>query len=59
MLEIGKRSSLSRKEIYPGLYYKTFYGRISPGKPFQPSLMFVDKARAYLGEATFRCSTLG
>ncbi len=30
-----------------------------PGKPFQPSLMFADKARAYPSEAPFRCSTLG
>ncbi len=30
-----------------------------PGKPYQPSLMFVGKAGAYLSEATFRCSTLG
>jgi len=30
-----------------------------PGKPFQPSLMFVSKAGAYLNEAPLRCSTLG
>ncbi len=30
-----------------------------PGKPFQPSLMFAGKAKAYLNEAHFRCSTLG
>jgi hypothetical protein len=29
-----------------------------PGKPFQPSLMFVGVAWAYLSEAPFRCSTL-
>ncbi len=29
-----------------------------PGKPFQPSLMFAVKARAYPSEASFRCSTL-
>ncbi len=41
-----------------------FVGRIMnvhacPGKPFQASLVFADKARAYLSEAPFRCSTLG
>jgi hypothetical protein len=30
-----------------------------PGKLFQPNLMFVAKAVAYLSEAPFRCSTLG
>jgi hypothetical protein len=30
-----------------------------PGKPFQPCLMFVGKARAYLSEASFMCSALG
>ena len=30
-----------------------------PGKPFQPSLMNADKAKAYLSEAPFRCSTPG
>ena len=30
-----------------------------PGKPFQPSLVFVGKARAYLSEAPFKWSTLG
>jgi hypothetical protein len=30
-----------------------------PGKPFKPSLMFVDKDGAYRSEAPFRCSTLG
>ncbi len=29
------------------------------GKPYQPSLMFVTRAAVYLGEAPFRCSTLG
>ncbi len=29
-----------------------------PGKPFQSSLMLVRKARAYLSEALFRCSTV-
>jgi len=29
-----------------------------PGRPFQPSLMFVSKDRAYLCEAPFWCSTL-
>ncbi len=27
-------------------------------KPFQPSVMFVGKARAYMSKALFRCSTL-
>ncbi len=30
-----------------------------PGKPFQPSLIFEGKARAYQNEAPFKCSTLG
>ena len=30
-----------------------------PGKPFQPSIMFVSKAGAYPTEAPFRCSNLG
>ncbi len=29
-----------------------------PGKPFQPSLVFASKARAYLSEAPFTYSTL-
>ncbi len=29
------------------------------GRPFQPGLMFVSKARACLCEAPLRCSTLG
>jgi hypothetical protein len=29
------------------------------GRPFQPSVMFVNKARVYLNEALFRCSTIG
>ncbi len=29
-----------------------------PGRPFQPSLMFVVKAGAYLSEAPLRCSIL-
>jgi hypothetical protein len=44
-----------------GLYFKTFnYGfsqkaRVFvPGKPLKSSLMFADKARAYLSEAPFR-----
>ncbi len=53
-----------RKKVYVvvetwGKYYKTFYGRklqifivgFVPGKPFQPSLMFAGKTRAYLSEA--------
>ncbi len=52
--------------IFMGLHYKTFYSRnlrifgaFVPGKPLQPCLMFAGKAGAYLGEAPFRCSTLG
>ncbi len=30
-----------------------------PGKPFQPSPMFADKAGACQSEVTLRCSTLG
>ncbi len=30
-----------------------------PGNPFQPSLMFVGKMRAFLNEAHFKCSTQG
>ncbi len=30
-----------------------------PGKPLQPSLMFLGEAGAYPSEAPFRCSTLG
>jgi hypothetical protein len=30
-----------------------------PGKLFQPSLIFADKARVYLSEAHFRCYNLG
>jgi hypothetical protein len=32
---------------------------VVPGKPLQPSVMFVSKSRADQGETTFRCSTLG
>ncbi len=51
-----------------GKSYKTFYSHnwqifisrvLVHGKPFQPSLMFAGKARAYPSEAPFRCSTLG
>jgi hypothetical protein len=47
-------------------YYKTFYDRnllaflnrvFVPGKPFLPSLMFANKAGAYLSNALFKCST--
>jgi hypothetical protein len=31
----------------------------APGMPFQPSLMFAGKARAYLSEVAYRCFTLG
>jgi hypothetical protein len=35
------------------------YARVFvPGKPFQPSLMFVSKAKTYPIEAPFRCSPL-
>jgi hypothetical protein len=30
-----------------------------PGKPFQPSLMFVGRARAYTSDTPFRCSSQG
>jgi hypothetical protein len=30
-----------------------------PGKPYQPSLVFAGKARAYPSEAPFRYSILG
>ncbi len=30
-----------------------------PGKPFQTSLMFADKAEAYPSEAPERCSAIG
>jgi hypothetical protein len=30
-----------------------------PGKPFQPSLIFVSGAKAYPREAPFRCSIVG
>ncbi len=32
---------------------------VCPWQAFQPSLMFVGKAGAYLSEEPFRCSTLG
>ncbi len=32
---------------------------IVPGKPLQPSLLFVGKAEACTSEAPFRCSNLG
>jgi hypothetical protein len=31
---------------------------VVPSKPFQPSLMFAGKAKAYLSGASFRCLTL-
>ncbi len=43
----------------------SFYGRnflvkvLCTARPLHPSLMFVDKARAYPSEALFMCSTLG
>jgi hypothetical protein len=30
-----------------------------PGKPFQPSVMFVSKTGSYPSEVPFKCSTLG
>ncbi len=46
--------------------YKDFYVRnlrkfavFVPSKPFQPNLMFVSNAGAYLSKASFRCCTLG
>ncbi len=42
------------------LFRDVIYARVFvSGKPFQPSLMFVVKARAYPREAPFKCSTLG
>jgi hypothetical protein len=35
-------------------YARVFFS----GKPFQPSLMFVNNAEAYLSEALFKCTTL-
>ncbi len=59
-------------EVKPmGLYNKTFYIRnftyfcnelvFVPGEPFQPSLMFAGKARAYPSRVLLgiRCPTLG
>jgi hypothetical protein len=34
-------------------------GSFVPFRPFQPSLMFVSKAGAYLSEAIFRCPIFG
>jgi hypothetical protein len=55
--------------VIRGQYYKRFTDVIykfsyqakvfAPGKPFQPSLMFVGKAIVYPNELPFRCSTLG
>ncbi len=60
---------LKNDSIGLGQCYKNFYGRnlrmfvlsqsVVHGKPLQPCVMFVKKARAYSREAPFRCSTLG
>ncbi len=59
---LSKSSTQSRQAR--GQCFKTFYGRklrlfmisqsVVPCKPFQPSLMFAGKARAYLSEAPFQ-----
>jgi hypothetical protein len=46
------RNLLNKLQCYSATVY-------DPGKPFQFSLMFAGKARAYPSEAPFRCSTLG
>ncbi len=48
-------------EYYKPLIYDYFQLAILfvPGKPFQPSLMFSSKVKAFLSEAHFRCPTLG
>jgi hypothetical protein len=62
--DLLRRRKKKMESDYRGQCYKTFYGRklrlfliggvLVPGKPFQPSLMFADKAGAYLTEAPFR-----
>jgi hypothetical protein len=53
-----KNSLLCKKELSLGQF--TLRSKIAcPGKLIQPSLMFADKAQAYLNEALFRNSTLG
>ncbi len=42
--------------LFTNFRNKLAYG---PGKPFQPSLMFVGKAGACLSEVAFSCSSLG
>jgi hypothetical protein len=42
--------------IYECLLYDRVFVH---GRPFQPNLMSVSKARAYPREAPFKCSTLG
>ncbi len=64
MSVIGRRKQecphLELKTRPRGVYYNTFYGRdFHNGKPFQPSLLIVGKARNYLNEAPFTCSSLG
>jgi hypothetical protein len=40
------------------IYEFSYYARVFvPSNPFQPSLMFADKARAYPSEPPFRYST--
>jgi hypothetical protein len=49
----------TRPGSYPIKYFTAVFYEFVPVKPFQPSLMFVGKARACLSEAPFMCSTLG
>jgi hypothetical protein len=48
-------------KLFTAVIYKCLqYARVFfPGKPFQPSLMFFDKAGAFAIEEPFSCSTLG
>ncbi len=39
--------------------FSKYVNAFVPGKPFQPTLIFSGKVRAYPIEATFGCSTLG
>jgi len=45
--------------LYMILVKLKLMGVFNPSKFFQPSLMFVGKARAYSSETPFRCTTLG
>jgi hypothetical protein len=72
-ISLGKKISKQLKKCFATLaqFHKTFYGRnlqmfviklanvFVPEKPFQPSLMFVNKARAYQNEDPEGCSTQG